>query len=101
MDEIDEYVAWLRVGLARGVDERKVFGRPAFGPDARTLGPLIQRLRQIGGRQLVVASLQPRINHIASEIGYGRKVLRLGEHGADALLAQERDEARCAETRRA
>jgi hypothetical protein len=99
MYEIDEHVARLRLRLVARIDEGKVVRRASAGPDARTLRPLIQLLRWIGGGKSIVASLQPGIDDVAREIGDGRKILSLSEDGADAFFAQQLDEFRRAEAR--
>src|SRR5262249_19006917 len=66
----------------------------AFGPYTRTSGPLVQLLRRVGGGGRIVASLQTCVDNVAGEIGHRRKVLGLGEDGADAFATQQPDELR-------
>src|SRR5262249_50312237 len=101
VDEVDEHVARFRFRLTRPIHERKVIGYSAFSPEPCSLGPLVELAWGIGGGELVVGPLQTRVDHVAGEIGDRGKVLGFGEDGADAVLAQKRDELWRAEARMA
>src|SRR5262245_25301159 len=69
VDEKDEDVAWLASGFVRGIDGREILGRFALGPDFRARGPDVEVLRFVGGRQPIIAALEPRIDDLAGYVG--------------------------------
>src|SRR5689334_22536481 len=72
VDEIDEHVArHLRKRVA-GVDARQIVRLAAARPDARALRPSIERLGRIGGRDLVLALLQTRIDELGGYVRNAR-----------------------------
>src|SRR5690348_9975200 len=97
VDEIDEHVArHLRKRVA-GIDARQIVRLAATRPNVGALRPSIERLGGIGGRDVVLALLQTRIDEIGGHVRNARIGRVLGIDDSDRELAQERDELRGAE----
>jgi hypothetical protein len=80
--------------LARGIEAGKVIGRAALRPNSCAVSPCIEFARRISRRQRVITPLQPRIDHIAGEIGDIRPALGVDIGDGDAGRAQQFGEAR-------
>src|SRR6516165_6120625 len=101
MNEINEDVARFHLRWQLCVDEAQLAWRSTCGPKFGALGPTVQLLRLISSAQCVVAPLQPRIDHIAGDIGHARPALGVDVGDRSAGVAGKMDEARCAEARMA
>ena len=74
-------------------------GALTFRPGLGAAGPGVELARGIGSGKRVVASLQPRIDNVAGEIGDVRPALGVDIGDGDARVARELDETRNGEAR--
>ena len=93
MDHVEKDVAGSF--LARLVGDRgQVIRCAARGPGARALGPGVELLERIAGRNRVIPLLQARVDEIARQIGNARIRFVLGEDHRRLVLAEQSYELR-------
>ena len=93
MDHVEKDVAGSF--LARRVRDRgQVIRCAARGPGARALGPGVELLERIAGRNRVIPLLQARVDEIARQIGNARIRFVLGEDHRRLVLAEQSYELR-------
>src|SRR5262249_34874708 len=73
---------------------RQIVGLAALGPGFRARRPGVDLLQRVGGLDLVIALLQPRVDEVAGEIGDPWVFGVLGEDHRHGQFAQQIDDSR-------
>jgi len=98
VDDVGKHVARRGLGLRLRGHAGQVVRFFALRPRSQPRRPSVDLFRRIGGRDLVLATLQPGIDEIACDIGDIWISRMVGEYDRHVEFAHERDEFGPAET---